>query len=748
MTTPIRRESPRTSFGALNLIFALIVGSASLPAQSPITFYLSPDIDISLGELAVSDNMIVVDLGGGNYARAAFGSESDGLRVSLGRFGRVRLISNLSGTLARVAAVEPAAAAREFLSAHPVLFGGQTAALEVVGEHRFGPMTQVRFRQLAAGIPVWGGDTVVTLGFTGEVVQVQAGEAVSSRESTGQSNLSAADAAATAAKIARVAGFERAILTTGPSSRSVYFENPTFPGDPIIVQTVAFPETLTSAIPAFRVFVTASKTASYELLISAVDAALLFRANLVSKMAQARVWKKPPIAGGSSQIPYDIAALWRILAARSLGFSATGIDGNASTQVVTVNAAFDMPPTQGANQNPQVNGLPSGLVEYLAQFSYQIDAQDPDGDALSFKLLDGPAGMSVTETGLVQWLATQFSIPRAKIEIADGNGGRVLHNFTLPVTAVLEPGVPVEISSFQNQPGRAVFTLPEGANVAQIRLRSEDEMGDADMVVFGPLGQFGLSIRDGSNETLAFAQPSVGEWEVTVNSFFDYQNVRLSIELPEPTELEPDKAHGPFGDVTSSQTYYKFVVPDGIDSVTVTAGQGSGDADVYLAKDIATFVAAVDLNDDGRTDLAVPNLTNNSVSVFPAAGGGTFQTRASYGAEMFPSKLTVGDFNGDGEPDLAVANSAANSVGVLLGAGAGRFQMDQTYKVTGTPTSVGTADFNRDGLADIFVKIVLDNNGAPTSSIEVLLGTCGKKPTTSGTSEPWPRQAGCMQSGK
>ncbi len=261
--------------------------------------------------------------------------------------------------------------------------------------------------------------------------------------------------------------------------------------------------------------------------------ALVLAANLINAAAT---------AGGSTEVPYDIAALWRILAARGLGFLATGVDGNSSTQVVTVNAAFDMPPTQGGNQNPQVNGIPPGLVEYLALFSYQIDAQDPDGDALSFKLFEGPAGMSVTETGLVQWMATRFSIPRAKIEITDGNGGRVLHVFTLPVTAVLEPGVPVEISSFENQPGRAVFIVPEGAKVAQIRLRSEDEIGDANMVVIGPLGQFGLSIRDGSNETLAFAQPSAGVWEVTVNSFVDYQNVRLSIALPEPTELEPDKA--------------------------------------------------------------------------------------------------------------------------------------------------------------------------------------------------------------
>ncbi len=832
-----------------------------------------------------------------NHARATFGSQADGLRLSLDRFGRVRLLANLSGSLAKVDAAEPALAAREFLNAHPTLFGNHTSPLELAGERRFGPMTQVRFRQLVGGIPVWGGETAVTLNTRGEVIQVQAGETVSSNKLTGQATLSAADAAAVAAKIARVVGFEQAVPATGPSSRSIYFENPAFPGDPIIVQTVAFPESLTSAYPAFRVFVTASGTASYAMLISAVDGTLLFRTNLVSKMAQARVWKKSPTAGdrelvdlpddwlppdgtatvgnnadafldldsntqrdvaviaenivdgrassparifdfpagegstgqdpgefpaarvtsvfytlnaahdyfyalgfdeaagnfqtenfgkgglggdpalgltqitsdpasltrpdgepflvslgtlpgqrltdptddtdfaysaqaivheyahgvthrmiggpnnvsclfnqisralgegwsdyfatsmtndpvmgaymtgnsesgvrrrsyadhplnsenvgeggyniyndgeiwaatlwdlrtefgkqavdqlvfngvaltpcnptmsdargalvlaanlmnaaatdgGSSENLFDIGALWRILAARGLGFSATGADGFPFTQMITVNAAFDTPPAEASNQNPRVDGRLSGLVEYLGQFSYQIQAQDPDGDPLTFKMLEGPEGMSVSESGLVRWTVTQFSVPRAKVEITDGKGGRILHIFTLPVNALLQPGAPVEISGAQNQRGRAVFVVPPDADVVQFRLRQGGGLGDADMVVFGPLGQFGLSVREESDETLGFVQPTPGEWEVLVDAFLDYQDVRLSAVVPEPEELQPDTTHGPFADVTSGQTYYRFLVPDGVESVTVSAGGGSGDADLFLAKGI------------------------------------------------------------------------------------------------------------------------------------------------------------------
>lgn len=289
---------------------------------------------------------------------------------------------------------------------------------------------------------------------------------------------------------------------------------------------------------------------------------------------------------GSNEDLFDIATLWRILAARGLGASASAADGFAFTQMITVNAAFDEPPAVGANRNPVVGGLFFGLVEYLGLFEYQIDAEDPDGDTLSFNLLEGPAGTSVSDSGLVRWVAAQFSIPRAKIEITDGKGGRILHIFTLPVNALLQRDAPVEISGARNQRGRAVFVVPPGAEVVQFCLRQAGRLGDADMVVFGPLGQFGLSVREESDETLAFVLPTPGVWEVLVDGFSDYEDVSLSALVPEPEELAPDTTHGPFADVTSSQSYYKFSVREGVESVTVSTGGGSGDVDLYLAKDV------------------------------------------------------------------------------------------------------------------------------------------------------------------
>ena len=95
-----------------------------------------------------------------------------------------------------------------------------------------------------------------------------------------------------------------------------------------------------------------------------------------------------------------------------------------------------------------------------------------------------------------------------------------------------------------------------------------------------------LSVREESDETLGFVRPTRGEWEVLVDGFSDYQDVSISAVVPEPEELQPDTKYGPLSDDTSSQSYYKFSVPDGVESATVSTGGGSGDVDLYLAKDI------------------------------------------------------------------------------------------------------------------------------------------------------------------
>ena len=75
-------------------------------------------------------------------------------------------------------------------------------------------------------------------------------------------------------------------------------------------------------------------------------------------------------------------------------------------------------------------------------------------------------------------------------------------------------------------------------------------------------------------------------------------------------------------------------------------------------------LAAADFNLDGKTDLAV--LSQNSVSILPGNGDGSFQAAQIFGVDSNPMALALGEFNADRKPDLVVANWLSNTVSVLL----------------------------------------------------------------------------------
>jgi uncharacterized repeat protein (TIGR01451 family) len=132
------------------------------------------------------------------------------------------------------------------------------------------------------------------------------------------------------------------------------------------------------------------------------------------------------------------------------------------------------------------------------------------------------------------------------------------------------------------------------------------------------------------------------------------------------------------------------------------------------------FATAADFNNDGKIDLAVPNGSANTVSVFLGNGDGTFQPQASYNAGPSGNAYAaaVGDFNADGNPDLVVSNvgNGLATISVLMGNGDGTFQLPVTHAVGNYPSAVVVGDFNGDGNADIAVADRDDN------TISVLLG--------------------------
>lgn len=114
-----------------------------------------------------------------------------------------------------------------------------------------------------------------------------------------------------------------------------------------------------------------------------------------------------------------------VLAARD------GVGGEAVQRwTITVSAA-------PVNRPPYFTSIPRTSAPIGSRYTYGAVAADPEGDALTFSLLEGPAGITVDPTsGLVAW---EFALPGAHpitVEVDDGAGGVAAQSYTLGVGAV------------------------------------------------------------------------------------------------------------------------------------------------------------------------------------------------------------------------------------------------------------------------------------------------------------------------
>lgn len=122
---------------------------------------------------------------------------------------------------------------------------------------------------------------------------------------------------------------------------------------------------------------------------------------------------------------------------------------------------------------------------------------------------------------------------------------------------------------------------------------------------------------------------------------------------------------------------------------------------------------AVDLDGDGKPDIAVANYSSNTISVLRNTSvpgilaAGSFASGVSFPTGTSPWGITAADIDGDGKPDLAVTNYSSSTISVFRNtASSGTFTTASlAAKVdfnTGTnPKDIAAGDIDGDGKVDI-----------------------------------------------
>ncbi len=155
-------------------------------------------------------------------------------------------------------------------------------------------------------------------------------------------------------------------------------------------------------------------------------------------------------------------------------------------------------------------------------------------------------------------------------------------------------------------------------------------------------------------------------------------------------------------------------------------GDGTFQPVVQSALTTVTYLAAGDVNGDGKPDLILSNSTQ--IGAMLGNGDGTFQTATAYPAGG-SGPVAVADFNGDGKQDVLTVYSG--NAALLLGNGDGTFQAAVSFPSGSSPSAVAVADLNGDGRLD-----VVDTNSSSNGTVGVLLGVATETASLTGVAIP------------
>ena len=130
----------------------------------------------------------------------------------------------------------------------------------------------------------------------------------------------------------------------------------------------------------------------------------------------------------------------------------------------------------------------------------------------------------------------------------------------------------------------------------------------------------------------------------------------------------------------------------------------------------------LDLNGDGRLDIALEGFSDAFVLFGNGSGGFGAATTISY-APAIVGDVRAGDFNGDGRPDLAITTLGPNQLHVRLNNGSGGFVETATpIALPGEADRIAVQDLNNDERPDLALSYTTFNGSQPAGQVSILIG--------------------------
>ena len=173
------------------------------------------------------------------------------------------------------------------------------------------------------------------------------------------------------------------------------------------------------------------------------------------------------------------------------------------------------------NSPPVITSEPVTEVFVTDPYQYDVEAEDADGDILTFSLFTGPEGMTIDpQSGLINWTPSEQGAYQVEVQVDDGQGNNVTQPFTITV--------PNRAPSITSSP-MTEFNL---INQYLYQVTANDE--DNDPLTYSLITAPGGMVIDPASGVILWEEPVAGEHAVNIlveDSYggSDAQNFNLTV---------------------------------------------------------------------------------------------------------------------------------------------------------------------------------------------------------------------------